>query len=108
MSDALPTKRTLLLNGCQLLVWCQACLHQHYADLQGLIDNGRGGVPIRQLRFRCSRCRSRLTDLVVTGGVDVKPWCLFAPRPATSEGRALSAPPRRPGASEARRAITSW
>jgi hypothetical protein len=70
MSDALPTPRTLLLNGCQLLVWCKACRHQHYADLQGLIDKGRGGVPIRRLRFRCSR----LTECVVTGGKPVQPW----------------------------------
>jgi hypothetical protein len=44
------------------------------ADLQRRVDEGRGDVPLRGLRFRCSNCASRLTDFVVTGGVDVKPW----------------------------------
>jgi hypothetical protein len=34
--------------------------------LQGLIDAGRGDVPLIHLRFRCSNCRSSLTDFVVT------------------------------------------
>jgi hypothetical protein len=35
-------------------------------DLQRLVDTGRGDVPLIHLRYRCSRCRSRLTDFVCT------------------------------------------
>ena len=42
------------------------CRYQREADLQGLIDTGRGDVPLIRLRFRCSNCGSRLTDWVVT------------------------------------------
>jgi hypothetical protein len=51
----------------------QACHHQASADLQSIIDAGRGDVPVRDLRFRCTECGSSLTDSVVndagrTGG----------------------------------------
>ena len=35
--------------------------HRRNADLQALIDAGRGDVPLIDLRFRCSNCGSRLT-----------------------------------------------
>jgi transposase-like protein len=43
-----------------------ACRHRRNADLQGLVDAGRGDVPLVHLRFRCANCGSRLTDFVVT------------------------------------------
>jgi hypothetical protein len=36
------------------------------ADLQAIIDAGRGDVPLTQLRFRCARCGTANTDFVVT------------------------------------------
>jgi transposase-like protein len=47
------------------LVWC-ACQRQDFADLQGIVDSGRGDVPLRSLRFRCTACGSRRTNWVVT------------------------------------------
>jgi hypothetical protein len=49
----------------RLHVWCKACHHAADADLQGLIDRGRGDVPLIRMRFRCAKCGSRLTDSVV-------------------------------------------
>jgi hypothetical protein len=43
-------------------VWCQACHHQAPADLQAVVDAGRGNVPVRSLRFRCTECGSRRTS----------------------------------------------
>jgi hypothetical protein len=42
--------------------------------LPAVIAAGRGDVPLRALRFRCSGCRSRLTEFVVTGKDVPKPW----------------------------------
>jgi hypothetical protein len=59
----LPTPRsTLRDSSARVLVWCKACRHQADADLQKLVDTGRGDVPLIHLKYRCSRCRSRLTD----------------------------------------------
>jgi hypothetical protein len=44
-----------------VLVWCKSCRHQADADLQRLVDAGRGDVSLIHLRYRC-RCGSRLTD----------------------------------------------
>jgi hypothetical protein len=75
MSDALPTPRSTLAAGyVRVLVWCKACRHRADADLPALIAAGRGDTPLRALRFRCSDCRSRLTDFVVTGKDTPKPW----------------------------------
>ena len=75
MSDALPTPRTTLAAGYdRVLVWCKACRHRADADLEAMISTGRGDTPLRSLRFRCSDCRSRLTDFVVTGRDTPKPW----------------------------------
>ena len=46
------------------------------ADLQALVDAGRGDVPLLRLRWRCSRCRSSRIDFVCTGrdALRVMPW----------------------------------
>jgi hypothetical protein len=69
----LPTPRTTL--ACRyvaLLVWCKSCRHQAEAR----IDAGGGDVPLVDLRFRCSNCRSKLTDFVCTSrsGALVTSW----------------------------------
>jgi hypothetical protein len=46
--------------------WCRACQQQRDADLQALIDAGRGDVPLRSLRWKCTRCGHRDIDMVVT------------------------------------------
>jgi hypothetical protein len=52
------------------------CHHQAPADLQALLDVGRGDQPLKDLKFRCANCGSRLTDAVVMGkcAVGVQPW----------------------------------
>ena len=65
--DDQPTPRSTLRAGYAcVLVWCEACRRQREADLQALVDAGRGDVPLIKLRFRCSNCGSRLTNWVVT------------------------------------------
>ena len=59
-------RSTLRAHYVRVLVWCKACRHQANADLQALLDAGRGDVPLNRLRFRCANCRSRLTDFLVT------------------------------------------
>ena len=64
--DALPTpgpRCAPAMSAC----WSGARRgHRRDADLQALIDAGRGDVPLIHLRFRCSNCGSGLTDFVVT------------------------------------------
>jgi hypothetical protein len=55
----------------RVLVWCKACRHEADADLQALVDAGRGDVPLSQLRFRAN-CGSRLADFMVTA--TARPW----------------------------------
>jgi len=63
----LPTPRsTLRARYVRVLVWCKSCRHRRDADLQALVDAGRGDVPLVRLRFRCANCGSSLTDCVVT------------------------------------------
>jgi hypothetical protein len=59
-----------------LLVWCTACHHQSPANLQAIIDSGRGDVPLKDLKFRCTKCHSALTDAVVMSrdALAVQPW----------------------------------
>jgi len=59
-------RTTLHARYVRVLVWCKACRHRRDADLQALIDAGRGDVPLIYLRFRCSNCGSSLTDFLVT------------------------------------------
>ena len=75
MPDGSPTPRSTLRTGyVRVLVFCKACRHQANADLDALISAGHGDVPLRELRFRCTNCRSRLIDFVATGGAGVQPW----------------------------------
>jgi len=48
-------------------VWCRACYHQAPANLQAIIDGGRGDVPLKDLKFRCTSCSSRRTYAVDDG-----------------------------------------
>jgi hypothetical protein len=74
----LPTVRSTHRAGylC-VLVWCRACGRQDPADLQAIIDAGRGDRPLRDLKFRCTRCgSSQHTDHVTMakGALGVQPW----------------------------------
>ena len=44
------------------------------ADLQAIVDAGRGYVPLTELRFRCSQCGTVPTNLAVTSKDVVRPW----------------------------------
>jgi hypothetical protein len=73
-----PTARTMLPNDrwlC-LFVWCQACHHQAPADLRAIIAGGQGNRPLKDLRFRCAQCGSRMTDSVMMSrdALAVQPW----------------------------------
>jgi hypothetical protein len=59
--NGLPTARTTLrARYVSLLVWCKGgCQHQAHADLQKLIDTGRGDVPLTRLRFPLFQLRQR-------------------------------------------------
>ena len=62
----LPTARTTMQTGyVRLLLTCGSCLRSRDADLQGLIDAGRGDVPLVNLKFRCSYCGHREIDAVI-------------------------------------------
>jgi hypothetical protein len=58
----------------RVLVWCRSCRRRRDADLQALVNAGRGDVPLIHLRFRCSNCGSQLTDFVVTSRDEPRPW----------------------------------
>jgi uncharacterized Zn finger protein len=75
MTDDLPTARTTLAaDYVRVLVFCNSCRHQADADLQKIVDAGRGDVPLTQLRFRCSQCGTVRTDFVVTSRDNPQPW----------------------------------
>jgi len=78
MADDFPTARTMLPSDSWLcvFVWCKACHHQGAADLQAIIDAGRGDVPVKDLKFRCTSCSSALTDFVIMArdALAVQPW----------------------------------
>jgi hypothetical protein len=67
MTDDLPTARTMAPTGFRIHVWCKACRHSVDADLDALIRAGKGDIPLVQLRWQCARCRSGMTDFVVSG-----------------------------------------
>jgi hypothetical protein len=78
MSDNLPTARSTLPQSgwiC-LFVWCKACHHQAPADFQAIIDAGQGDKPLKDLKFRCAKCGSRMTDSVMMSrdALNVQPW----------------------------------
>jgi hypothetical protein len=72
----LPTPRTTVQSRLCLRPRLVHCRHQRDADLQALVDAGRGDVPLVNLRFRCSNCGGRLTDFVCTSAdtIAVQPW----------------------------------
>ena len=73
--DALPTVRTALrARYVRVLVFCNSCRHQADADLRAIVLNGRGGVPLTELHFRCSQCGTDRTDFVVTSRDNPQPW----------------------------------
>jgi hypothetical protein len=78
MSEAdagLPTARTTLkARYVRVLLTCWSCKHQRNADLQALIDAGRGDIPLVRLQWRCSECRSTRIDMVVTSHGNPQPW----------------------------------
>jgi transposase-like protein len=70
----LPTARTTLRNGyVRVLVFCNSCRHQADADLQKIVESGRGDVSLTELRFRCSQCGTDRTDFVVTSRDNPQP-----------------------------------
>ena len=75
MTDDLPTLRSTLQSRLRVVVRCMACRHRSYADLQKLVEIGRGDVPLIKLRYRCSGCgSSEHTDWVVTNDYQPQPW----------------------------------
>jgi hypothetical protein len=48
------------------MVSCRSGLRSQHADLAALVAGGRGDVPLIELHWRCSNCRSRFVDFVVT------------------------------------------
>jgi hypothetical protein len=44
--------------------------------LRAIIDVGRGDIPLKDLKFCCTECGSRLTDAVVMArdALGVQPW----------------------------------
>jgi hypothetical protein len=55
----------------RVLVFSKSCRHQTDANLQAIVDAGRGDVPLTELRFRCSR--TDRTDFVVTSRDNPQP-----------------------------------
>jgi hypothetical protein len=70
----LPTPRSTLRNDAcaEVLVWCKRCKHRSEADLQKLVDEGRGDVPLTHLPFRC-RCGSRSTGIICSTAYGGRP-----------------------------------
>ena len=63
----LPTPRSALeARYVRVLLTCRRCFRTQHADLEALVAGGRGDVPLMKIRWRCSNCRSRLVDFVVT------------------------------------------
>jgi hypothetical protein len=56
LTNNLPTARTSLASRCAAEVWCRRCRHSAPVDLQKLIDQGRGDLPLVKLNWRCLAC----------------------------------------------------
>jgi hypothetical protein len=66
IAGPLPTPRSILAaQHLRLALTCRACLHRTDADLQSLVDAGRGDRPVIGLHWRCSQCSSRKVDAVI-------------------------------------------
>ena len=76
VTHGLPTPRTTLrARYVSLLVWCKGgCQHQAEADLQALIDAGRGDVPLIRPPVPLFQLRQRPDDFVVTSRDNPQPW----------------------------------
>jgi hypothetical protein len=75
VTDGPPTPRTTLHTGyVRVLVFCNTCRRQADAHLAALVESGPGDVPLTELRFRCSQCRTDRTDFVVTSLDSPQPW----------------------------------
>jgi hypothetical protein len=59
MTDILPTARTHLAAHVGVLAICRDCGHCGWVDLDKLIEQGRGDIPLLHLRFTCTECRTR-------------------------------------------------
>jgi hypothetical protein len=71
----LPTPRTTLRTGyVRVLVFCRSCRQRADANLQAIVESGRGDVPLTELRFRCSQCGTDRTDFVVPSRDNPQPW----------------------------------
>jgi hypothetical protein len=66
MSDQLPRRSTLQARYVAILLTCRSCLRNRDADLEAPVADGLGDMPLIELRWRCSNCRSRRVDFVVT------------------------------------------
>lgn len=64
-NDLLTARTTLQTGYVRLLLTCRSCLRSGDADLQGLIDGGRGDVPLTQLKFRWSYCGHREVEALI-------------------------------------------
>jgi hypothetical protein len=75
MANKLPTARSMIKQEFRAAFWCKAC-HHALADLQAIVDAGRGDVPLKDLKFRRAKCGRRLTDHVVMprDALAVQPW----------------------------------
>jgi hypothetical protein len=72
----LPTPRTTLrAEYGRVHLSCRACQRQRDADLQALVDTGRGDVQLVELRWRCVECGSARIDMVcMSKDSTVVPW----------------------------------
>jgi hypothetical protein len=73
---SLPTPRTTLrAEYVRVHLSCRGCQRHRDADLSALIDAGCGDVPLVELRWRCSECRSARIDMVcMSKDSAVVPW----------------------------------
>jgi hypothetical protein len=78
MND-LPTPASYGNSGWCLTVWCKACRYQTDVEFPALVKAGKGNIPLVNLRFRCTNCRSLLTDFVVSGSHMQPGWRSVVP-----------------------------
>jgi hypothetical protein len=54
-------------TGTSIVVWREARRRQEGISFHKLVAMAKGKMRIIDLKFRCTRCRSRLSDFVVSG-----------------------------------------